>query len=93
MHHERFAQNIAYVCVFAKSCEEASENLVRLIANRECGFDEGTTAWCEVLADYLQAPDDLCELNRFGANFTVAQWSLVLQQVQTALLACAKAGG
>lgn len=86
MRHEQFASKIAYVCIFTKSVDNAAENLIRLIANRECGFDEGTTAWCDVLADYLQVPDTLCELNRFGASFTTAQWSRVLQQVRTTLL-------
>jgi hypothetical protein len=93
MRHEQFASKIAYACIFAKSIEEASDNLIRLIANRQCGFDEGTTAWCNVLTDYLQVPDDLCELNRFGASFSAAQWSLVLQQVRTALLGRATADG
>jgi hypothetical protein len=92
MRHERFASKIAYACIFAESIEEASENLVRLITHRDCGFDEGSTAWCDVLVDYLQVPDELCQLNRFGARFTAAQWSLILQQVWTALLPFATAG-
>ena len=90
MRHEQFAAKIAYVCIFAKTVEEAAENLLRLIAKRECGFDEGMAAWRDVLKDYLQAPDDLGQLNRFGATFTVAQWSVVLEQVRGALLTCSE---
>jgi len=86
MRHEQFARKIAYACIFAKTIEEASENLVRLIATSECGFDEGVAAWRVVMKDYLGSPDDLLGLNRFGANFTTAQWRLILEQVHNGLL-------
>ena len=87
MRHEQFAAKIAYACIFSKTVAEARDTLLRLIAGRIGGFDEGTTAWCAVLSDYPGAPDDLGPLNRFGASFTAAQWSLILDQVRNALLA------
>lgn len=93
MRHEQFAAKIAYACIFSETIAEAKENLVRLIASRDCRFDEGTTAWRDVLNDYLEAPDDWGQLNRFGATFTVAQWSLILEQVHTALLTSTNPGG
>jgi hypothetical protein len=92
MRHEKFAAKIAYASIFATTIEEATENLVRLIANRDCELDEGATPWRGVLTDYLEAPDDLCQLNRFGASFTAAQWGLILEQVRTALVTCSKPG-
>ena len=86
MRHEQFAAKIAYACIFAKAVEEASENLTRLITKGQCGFDEGTVAWRAVLVDYLATPDDLEQMNRFGASFTVVQWQLVLEQVLAGLL-------
>ncbi len=85
MRHKNFAEKISYVCIFTKTIEEASENLVRLITSGDSGFDEGISAWRDVLSDFLQASDGLDKLNQFGATFTAAQWNLVLQQVQAAL--------
>jgi hypothetical protein len=86
MQRETFAAKIAYACIFAQTVEEATENLVRLITNRDCGLDEGATAWREVLKNYRASPEDLGKLNRFGANFTAAQWREILEQVYTAVL-------
>jgi hypothetical protein len=85
MRHERFAAKVAYACIFARTVEEASENLLRLITSGECGFDEGSAAWRAMLADYLQPTEDLSQLNRYGASFTPAQWRRVLEQVQSGL--------
>jgi hypothetical protein len=86
MGHEQFAAKIAYACIFAKTPEDATENLARLIANQECGFDEGVEAWRKVIEDYLGSPpNDLLVLNRFGANFSAAQWRLILEKVISAL--------
>jgi len=86
MSHEHFAAKIAYACIFAQTVEDASVNLVRLITSSEGGFDEGIATWRVVLKDYLESPDDLLGLNRFGAKFTTAQWHLILEQVYNGLL-------
>lgn len=86
MRHQQFAAKIAYASIFAQTVEEAAENLARLIAKRECGFDEGAKAWLAVLEDYVNAPDDLGQLNRFGSTFTVPQWCVILRQVRSVLL-------
>jgi len=85
MRHEGFAAKVAYVCIFAKAVDEASENLVRLIMAGQSGFDEGPAAWRAVVADYLEPTEDLSQLNRFGASFTPEQWRQVLEQVQRRL--------
>jgi hypothetical protein len=85
MRHDRFAAKVAYVCIFTRTVEAASGNLVRLIRTGECGFDEGAAAWRAVVEDYLQPADDLSQLNRFGASFTPAQWRRILEQVVSGL--------
>jgi hypothetical protein len=86
MLHEAFAGKIAYACAFARSMEEASQNLVRLIVNGQCGFDEGSAAWQATVSEYLASPDELLELNRFGATFTAGQWRVVLEYVRDRLI-------
>jgi hypothetical protein len=85
MRHEQFAAKVAYACIFARTVEEASENLVRLITSGECGFDEGAAAWRAVVEDYLQPTEDVSQLNRFGASFTLDQWRRILEEVQSRL--------
>src|SRR5262245_42585486 len=86
MGHEQFAAKIAYACIFAKTPDDATENLVRLIRQQECGFDEGLEASRKVIEDYLGLPpEDLLVLNRFGASFSTAQWRLILEQVISGL--------
>lgn len=85
MRHEQFAVKVAYACIFAKTVEEASENLVGLITEGRCGFDEGAAAWRAVVNDYLQLSDDLSELNRYGAIFTRSEWLRILEQLRSRL--------
>ncbi len=85
MRHEQFGAKVAYSCIFAKTVEEAAENLVRLITKGECGFDEGAAAWRAVVEGYLQPSDDLSQLNRFGASFTPDQWRQIFEQVRGGL--------
>jgi hypothetical protein len=86
MRHASFADKIAYACLFARNAEEAGQNLVRLVANSECGFGEGIAAWRAVLKEYCESQEDLLQLNRFGANFTTAQWHSILEQTYNGLL-------
>jgi hypothetical protein len=90
MHNEQFAAKIAYACIFAKTVEDATENLIRLIADRARGLDEGPGAWRDVLKVYLEAPEDLGQLNRFGASFSVPEWRAILEQVGSSLRACSE---
>jgi hypothetical protein len=87
MRHANFAAKISYASIFAKSTEDASSNLVRLITTGDCGFDEGLLTWSGILAEYLDTPSELEQLNQFGASFTTDQWTVVLRQVRAALLA------
>ena len=85
MRHKSFATKIAYSSIFARTVEEAAENLLRQITKGQCGFDEGVAAWRAVVADYLQPTEDLSDLNRFGATLTPAQWRQVFEQVRSGL--------
>jgi hypothetical protein len=83
--HQQFAAKVAYASIFAKTVEEASENLVRLITKCQCGFDEGVTVWRAVVEDFVQPTDDVSQLNRFGASFSPDQWRRIFEQVQSRL--------
>jgi hypothetical protein len=87
MRHAKFAAKISYVSIFAKSTDDASSNLVRLITTGACGFDEGLLTWTGILAEYLDTASDFEQLNQFGASFTTDQWIVVLRQVRAALVA------
>jgi hypothetical protein len=91
MQHGLFSAKISYVCIFQKTVNEASANLIRLILNEDPGFEEGITVWQNVIVDYLQSPDELIELNQWGITFSIAEWSQILQQVLMALMAHQKA--
>lgn len=79
------AARLAYACIFSRTTEEASDNLVRLIAGSEGGFDEGATSWRATVADHLRSPEAMADLAHIGANFTLAQWQRILEQLHARL--------
>jgi hypothetical protein len=81
MRFEHLKNKIGYACIFSRSAEEAVTNMLRLIIGKQCGFDEGASAWRAVLHEVLEGQDDLLELNYCGAAFTVDQWRAILKEV------------
>lgn len=81
MRFEHAKGKIGYPCIFDRSTEDSINNLLRLILNRECGFDEGAAAWRSTLQEGLDGPYDLLELNFCGASHSADQWRTILKGV------------
>lgn len=60
-----YLRKLTYTCIFEKSPSKAAENLYRLISGKQCGFDEGSNKWIEVLESNLSMPLDIEDLNIF----------------------------
>ena len=81
MNFEQAKNKIGYPCIFSRSPEKAAENLLRLILNRQCGFDEGQDVWRKLLQEGLDGDHDLLELNFCGAAFDASEWRAVFRLV------------
>jgi hypothetical protein len=78
MSYQYYANKIGYPCIFSKSTEDAAENLLRLIVNKQCGYVEGVLEWTQVCNEWLMGKYDLAELNFCGASFTETEWKNIL---------------
>ena len=81
MNFDHAKNKIGYPCIFSQSTEEAISSLLRLILNKECGFNEGATQWSKELSRWLDRKFDLSELNHCGASFSAEQWRDILTKV------------
>jgi hypothetical protein len=81
MRFEHVKNTIGYPCIFSRSTEDAVRNLLQLITGRQCGFNEGPSAWHAVLQEVLDGQHDLLELNFCGGAFTADQWQAILKAV------------
>lgn len=81
-----YAKNkVGYSSIFCESPEEAANQLLRLIVNKECGYDEGASEWHTTLKEWLDGNYDLSELNHCGACFSREQWRDILGNVVVGL--------
>lgn len=73
-----FAARVAYPSIFASSVDAAAENLAKLIANQQCGLEEGPEVWRAVLDSFARNDDTLDRLEimgrRMSAPFSRAEW-------------------
>ncbi len=72
---------IGYPCIFCKSPEEAIGNLLRLIVNKQGGYEEGAAVWRAGLREWLDGNHDMNALNGCGASFREEEWRAILQGV------------
>ena len=81
--HEVYAQanKLTYPCLFAKTVDDAAENLTRIILNGDNGFDEGVDFWRGQVLGIL---DDECLpefLNVLGTERDQDWWIKMFTQV------------
>jgi hypothetical protein len=78
---------IGYPCIFSTSVEDGAGNLLRLITQQQCGYDEGAEWWVSHLTAWLENPQGLSALNCCGAKFSEDQWRDILHRVIAGLKA------
>jgi hypothetical protein len=81
MRFNEIKDKLGYPCIFCKSTDEAVNNLLRLILENQCGFDEGAAVWRTTLKEWLDGNYNLLELNYSGASFSEEQWKNILEGV------------
>lgn len=81
MRFNETKNKLGYPCIFFQSTEEAVNNLLDLILENRCGFDEGAALWRKTLKEWLKGNYDLLELNDCGASFSEGQWRNILEGV------------
>jgi hypothetical protein len=81
MNYQHYADYFGYPCIFSKSPEDAAENLLRLIINKECRYVEGIFEWTKACDEWLTGRYDFAELNFCGASFCEMQWRNILELV------------
>ena len=78
MTRDELIPALGYPSIFCRTPEKAADNLLRLIANHECGYVEERETWLAALRSLLEEGFNAEELNLCGAAFTEHQWQQTL---------------
>ncbi len=81
VNYDQIASYIGYPCIFCELPEDAANNLLRLIRNKQCGYTQEQDFWSSNLQIILDGNFDLLEFNKFGASFSKDEWRKILQKV------------
>lgn len=79
--YDEIASFVGYPCTFSKTPEDAAENLVRLIVNKQLDSSQEPEFWLANLQGILDENYNLLEFNKFGADFSESEWRKILLEV------------
>lgn len=83
---EQQRRKLGYPCGFARSVDEATASLIRVLTEEGSGFTEGPAVWLGRIEGWLgDAGQPLAGLNFGGAEFNDSEWRIILSRVAVAL--------